>query len=45
MLLIIYSRPKITFLFGLKMEKWKPDCKWELCKDYIGHVGDIQIAE
>ena len=25
--------------------KWKPDCKCKLCKDYIGHIGYIQIVE
>ena len=27
------------------IKKWKPDCKCKLCKDYIGHVGYIQIVE
>ena len=27
------------------MKKWKPDCKCKLCKDYIGHIGYIQIVE
>ena len=27
------------------IKKWKPDCKSKLCKDYIGHVGYIQIVE
>ena len=26
-------------------KKWKLDCKCKLCKDYIQHVGCIQIAE
>ena len=27
------------------IKKWKPDCKCKLCKDYIGHIGYIQIVE
>ena len=27
------------------IKKWKPDCKCKLCKDYIEHVGYIQIVE
>ena len=27
------------------IKKWKPDSKCKLCKDYIGHVGYIQIVE
>ena len=27
------------------IKKWKPACKCKLCKDYIGHVGYIQISE
>ena len=27
------------------IKKWKPDCKFKLCKDYIVHTGDIQIVE
>ena len=27
------------------IKKWKPDCKCKLCRDYIGHIGYIQIAE
>ena len=27
------------------IKKWKPDCQCKLCKDYIGHIGYIQIAE
>ena len=27
------------------IKKWKPDCKCKLCKDYMGHIGYIQIVE
>ena len=27
------------------IKKWKPDCNCKLCKDYIGHIGYIQIVE
>ena len=27
------------------IKKWKPDSKCKLCKDYIGHIGYIQIVE
>ena len=27
------------------IKKWKPDSKCKLCKDYIGHVGYIEIVE
>ena len=27
------------------IKKWKVDCKCKLCKDYIKHVGYIQIVE
>ena len=27
------------------IKKWKRDCKCKLCKDYIRHVGYIQIVE
>ena len=27
------------------INKWKPDCKCKLCKDYIKHVAYIQIVE
>ena len=26
-------------------EKWKSDCNCKLCKDYIGHIGYMQIVE
>ena len=27
------------------IKKWKPNCNCKLCKDYIGHIGYIQIVE
>ena len=27
------------------IKRWKLDCKCKLCKDYIGHVGYIEIVE
>ena len=26
-------------------KKWKANCKCKLCKDYIGHLGYIQIVK
>ena len=27
------------------IKKWKPGRKCKLCKDYMGHIGYIQIVE